>query len=128
VLSADGDGTAVAHVRFDPENCLTPAPPPDPVTAGCVPAAQEYADLPAPALTVSRDGGTVTVTGRFPTYTRPAGRPAVYTGRVRDLAVTVRRSGPESAGPVPAYGQLALDGGPASALDGPGSTLVQPGD
>jgi hypothetical protein len=83
------DGPAVAHVELPTFNCLTDEAPADPVAAGCLRTPVEYADLPTPALSVSRTGDGVRISGRFATYLRPNGSAPVWTGRVYPLTVTV---------------------------------------
>ena len=87
----------VAHLRLPTFNCLSASAPEDPVAAGCVASVTEYADLPAPALTVTGDDGTVRLAGRFPTYLRPNGSPPVWTGRVYEIR-RARRPGGRRAG------------------------------
>ena len=94
VTAAGDGGTALAHVRLPSWNCLAAEAPEDPEAAGCVRSRTEYADLPSPALTVTRDGEDLRLTGRFPTYTRPIGTAPAYTGRVYALTVTVSPAGP----------------------------------
>ncbi|MGR7023787.1 hypothetical protein [Geodermatophilus sp. URMC 62] len=110
------DGTALAHVRLPTWNCLGTTAPPDPPAAGCTPTGVEYADLPTPALGVTRDGDALQLTGRFPTYTRPAGTPAAYTGRVYPLTVTVAPATAPEHGEAPAEGALFLGTERAQAL------------
>ncbi|WP_448640986.1 hypothetical protein [Geodermatophilus sp. URMC 63] len=110
------DGTALAHLRLPTWNCLGTTAPPDPPAAGCTPTGVEYADLPTPALGVTRDGGALRLTGRFPTYTRPAGTPAAYTGQVYPLTVTVAPATAPEDGEAPAEGALFLGTERAQAL------------
>ncbi len=112
-------GAALAHVRLPTWNCLGTTAPRDPEAAGCTPAGTEFADLPTPALSVTRDGDALRVAGRFPTYTRPAGTPPVYTGRVYDLSVTVAPAGPLHDGEGRAEGTLFLGTERAESLRDP---------
>ena len=59
---------------------------------------------------MSRSGDGLRLSGRFPTYTRPAGGQPAYTGRVYGLTVTVRPARTAGAGDaeVPAAGTLFL--------------------
>ncbi|MFW3171934.1 hypothetical protein [Geodermatophilus sp. CPCC 206100] len=108
-VSARGDGTAaLAHVRMPTWNCMTDRAPADPEEAGCARATTEYADLPSPALTVTREGERLRVSGRFPTYTRPIGTAPAYTGRVYELAVTAAPAGRVQEGRATAEGTLFL--------------------
>ncbi len=118
VTVGDG-GAALAHVRLPVWNCLGTGAPADPAAAGCRTAGTEYAELPAPALTVSREGDALRLAGRFPTYTRPAGTPPAYTGRVYDLSVAVAPDGPLRDGEAPAAGTLFLGTERAAAVGGP---------
>ncbi len=120
-----GYGVALAHVRLPVWNCLGSTAPEDPGTAGCTPAGTEYADLPTPALTVTREGDALRVTGRFPTYTRPAGTPPAYTGRVYDLRVTVTPAGPLRDGEAVADGALFLGTERADAVDDPALNRIR---
>jgi hypothetical protein len=110
VTAADGTGgtTALAHLRLPTWNCLAGEPPSDPAAAGCLPTGVEHADLPSPALIVTREDDGLRLTGRFPTYTRPAGRPASYTGRVFELTVTAAPDGRVRDGRAAAEGTLFL--------------------
>jgi hypothetical protein len=126
-VTTGSGGAALAHVRLDTFNCLTAEPPPDPSAAGCARSVPEYADLPAPALTVVQEGGTVRLTGRFPTYTRPNGTGPLYTGRVYDLTVAVRADLPAHGRTGPAGGTFYLGTGRAEAVDEPGADVVQRG-
>jgi hypothetical protein len=117
VTAAGDGGTALAHVRLPTWNCLAAEPPEDPAAAGCVRSRTEYADLPSPALTVTRDGEDLRLTGRFPTYTRPIGTAPAYTGRVYDLAVTVSPAGPVREGTAPAEGTVFLGTDRAESVD-----------
>ncbi|WP_139245703.1 hypothetical protein [Geodermatophilus amargosae] len=118
-VSVGTDGTALAHVRLPTWNCLGTTAPADPRAAGCSPAGTEYADLPSPALRVTRDGDALRLTGRFPTYARPSGTPPAYTGRVYELTVTVAPDGPAVDGEAPAGGALFLGTERAEALPDP---------
>ncbi|WP_409330502.1 hypothetical protein [Trujillonella humicola] len=125
------DGTALAHVRLPTWNCLSADAPPDPAAAGCTPGPVEYADLPSPALRTTVEDGRLRLTGRFPTYTRPAGSVPVYTGRVYELTVTVAAAGRHAAAGddrwAPAEGTLFLGLGRAESLDDPGLSAVRRG-
>lgn len=81
-------GPALAHVRLDVWNCLRDAAPADPEAAGCRRLPTEHAELGTPALRVSSDGEGLRISGRFPTYVRPAGSPPAWTGRAYPLTVT----------------------------------------
>lgn len=118
-VSVGSDGTALAHLRLPTWNCLGTTAPAEPRTAGCTPTGTEYADLPSPALRVTRDGDDLRLTGRFPTYARPSGTPPAYTGRVYDLTVTVTPTGPARNGDAPAGGALFLGTERAEALRDP---------
>jgi hypothetical protein len=125
-VTTDGDGgTALAHLRLPTWNCLTAEPPADPAAAGCVRSRTEYADLPTPALTVTRDGDDLRLTGRFPTYTRPIGTAPAYTGRVYDLAVTVSPAGPVRDGTATAEGTVFLGTDRAESVDEPALNVVR---
>ena len=125
-ITAAGDGgTALAHLRLPTWNCLTVEPPADPAAAGCVRSRTEYADLPSPALSVTREGRDLRLTGRFPTYTRPIGTAPAYTGRVYDLTVTVSPAGPVRDGAAPAAGTLFLGTDRAASVDVPGLNAVR---
>ncbi|MGZ4540495.1 MAG: hypothetical protein ACXVXS_15375 [Blastococcus sp.] len=104
------DGTdAVAHVELPTYNCLAATAPADPVAAHCSPTPTEYADLPSPALTVTRSpDGRVQIAGRFPTYLRPNGTSPEWTGRVYALQITVTPAAQRDHGRVPATGELRL--------------------
>ncbi|WP_369253442.1 hypothetical protein [Geodermatophilus amargosae] len=118
-VSVGTDGTALAHLRLPAWNCLGTTAPADPRAAGCTSTGTEYADLPSPALGVTRDGGALRLTGRFPTYVRPSATPPAYTGRVYDLTVTVAPDGPAVDGEAPAGGALFLGTERAEALPDP---------
>ncbi|MEX5718135.1 hypothetical protein [Geodermatophilus maliterrae] len=107
-VTVGGDGTALAHVRLPTWNCLGTTAPADPAAAGCTPTGVEYADLPTPALDVTRDGAALRLTGRFPTYTRANGTPPAYTGRVYPLTVTAAPAAFPRDGEAPAEGVLVL--------------------
>lgn len=123
------DGTALAHVRLATWNCLAADAPPDPATAGCAPGPVEYADLPSPALRTTVEDGRLRLTGRFPTYTRPAGGAPVYTGRVYELTVTVSATGQDAGtgGWVPAEATLFLGLVRAESLADPALSAVRRG-
>ncbi|HEV7189291.1 MAG TPA: hypothetical protein VGN28_15475 [Blastococcus sp.] len=107
-LTSDGTD-AVAHVELPAYNCLAAAAPADPVAAHCTPTTTEYADLPSPALTVTRSrDGRVQLTGRFATYVRPNGTAPDWTGRVYALQITVTPAERRDHGRVPATGELRL--------------------
>jgi hypothetical protein len=125
-VTAAGDGrTALAHLRLPTWNCLALEPPTDPAAAGCVRSRTEHADLPAPALTVTRDGLDLRLTGRFPTYTRPIGTAPAYTGRGYDLTVTVSPAGQVRNGAAAAEGTLFLGTDRAASVDEPGLNAVR---
>ncbi|MBM7805786.1 hypothetical protein JOD57_001623 [Geodermatophilus bullaregiensis] len=111
-----GDGTALAHLRLPTWNCLGTTAPADPAGAGCTPTGVEYADLPTPALAVTRDGDALRLTGRFPTYTRLNGTPPAYTGRVYPLTVLVAPAAAPRDGEAPAEGALVLGTGRAGTV------------
>ncbi|MGY1772985.1 hypothetical protein [Blastococcus sp. SYSU D00813] len=123
------DGTALAHVRLPTWNCLAAEAPPDPAAAGCAPGPVEYADLPSPALQSTVEEGRLRLTGRFPTYTRPAGGAPVYTGRVYELTVTVSARGRDDgrSGWAPAEGTLFLGLTRAESVDDPALSAVRRG-
>jgi hypothetical protein len=121
------DAVALAHVRFPTWNCLTDEAPSDPEAAGCVRSRTEFADLPSPALTVTREGDDVRVTGRFPTYTRPIGTAPTYTGRVYELTVTVTPAEEVRDGTAAAEGTLFLGTDRAATVDAPGVNVVRYG-
>jgi hypothetical protein len=118
-------GAALAHVRLPVWNCLGTGAPADPAAAGCRPAGTEYADLPAPALTVTREGDALRLAGRFPTYTRPTGTPPAYTGQVYDLSMAVAPDGPLDDGEAPAAGTLFLGTERAAAVGGPALNRIR---
>jgi hypothetical protein len=121
------DAVALAHVRFPTWNCLTDAAPADPEAAGCVRSRTEYADLPSPALSVTREGDDLRLTGRFPTYTRPIGTAPTYTGRVYELTVTVAPAGEVRGGTAAAEGTLFLGTDRATTVAAPGVNVVRYG-
>lgn len=125
VTAAGDGGTALAHLRLPTWNCLGAEPPADPAAAGCVRSRTEHADLPSPALTVTREGRDLRLTGRFPTYTRPVGTAPAYTGRVYDLAVTVSPAGPVRNGAAPAAGTVFLGTDRADSVDDPELNAVR---
>ncbi len=106
-------GPALAHVRLPVWNCLTDTAPVDPVAAGCRRLPTEYAELPTPALTVTEQGDGLRISGRFPTYVRPAGSPPAWTGRVYPLTVHIAADGGD------ATGALHLGTQRADAVDDP---------
>ncbi|MGY1731858.1 hypothetical protein ACI798_10060 [Geodermatophilus sp. SYSU D01045] len=124
-VSVGSDGTALAHVLLPTWNCLGTTAPGDPEAAGCTPVLTEYADLPTPALTVTRDGDALRFAGRFPTYTRPTATPPAYTGRVYDLSVTVAPAGGLDGGEAPADGTLFLGTERAEALADPALSRIR---
>lgn len=110
VRLSDDDGASLAHVELVTFNCLADAAPPDPVAAGCSRVVPQYAELTSPALQVtrSRDGG-LAMRGRFPTYVRPNGTPAAWTGEVYALRIEVAPTTETRPGsPVPVAGFLYL--------------------
>jgi hypothetical protein len=125
VTTDGGGGTALAHLRLPTWNCLAAEPPEDPAAAGCVRSRTEHADLPTPALTVTRDGDDLRLTGRFPTYTRPIGTAPAYTGRVYDLAVAVSPAGPVRDGTATAEGTVFLGTDRAGSVDEPLLNVVR---
>jgi hypothetical protein len=120
VRVSDEAGAALAHVELVTFNCLADAAPPDPVAAGCSRVVPEYAELTSPALQVTRSGaGGLALRGRFPTYVRPNGTPAAWTGEVYELRIEVSpRTTARPGTDVPATGllQLGSDRAPATAL------------
>ncbi|MGY1708247.1 hypothetical protein ACI8AC_01905 [Geodermatophilus sp. SYSU D00758] len=126
-VTATGDPVtaALAHLRLDTWNCLAGEAPDDPEEAGCVRTRTAYAELPTPALGVERDGAALRLTGRFPTYTRPLGGPATYTGRVYDVTVAVAADGPLRAGTAPATGTFFLGTDRAGSRGGPGVDVLR---
>ncbi|MGY1683715.1 hypothetical protein [Geodermatophilus sp. SYSU D01176] len=123
-VAGDG-GAALAHLQLPTWNCLTTEAPADPAAAGCVRSRTEYADLPSPALTVTREGHDLRLTGRFPTYTRPIGTAPAYTGRVYDLTVTITPAGPVRNGVATAEGTLFLGTDRAESVDDPLLNVVR---
>lgn len=120
-LSVTTDGRqALAHVRLPTFNCLTPAPPADPLSAGCRRSLTEYADLATPGLRVGWDGDRLDVVGLFPTYIRPKGSPPAFTGRSYQLAATVTPEGAARNGQAPATGvlRIGMDGAASAPLAG----------
>ncbi|MGY1781235.1 hypothetical protein [Geodermatophilus sp. SYSU D01036] len=124
-VSVGTDGTALAHVLLPTWNCLGTTAPGDPETAGCTPVLTEYADLPTPALAVTRDGDTLRLAGRFPSYTRPTATPPAYTGRVYDLSVTVAPAGGLDGAEAPAEGTLFLGTERAESLPDPALSRIR---
>jgi hypothetical protein len=110
VRISDEAGAALAHVELITFNCLADTAPPDPVAAGCSRVVPEYAELTSPALQVTRSGaGGLALRGRFPTYVRPNGTPAAWTGEVYELRVGLSpRTTPRPGAGVPATGFLQL--------------------
>jgi hypothetical protein len=117
-VSTTGDGSAaLAHVRLPTWNCLTDEAPADPEDAGCARSTTEHADLPSPALDVTRDGEELRLTGRFPTYVRPIGTAPTYTGRVYELTVTAAPASRVREGRATAEGTLFLGTDRVGTLD-----------
>jgi hypothetical protein len=114
-------GPAVAHVELPTFNCLADEAPADPVAAGCLRTPVEHADLPSPALTVTRVGEGLRISGRFPTYLRPQGSAPDWTGRVYPLTITVT-PGPTDGG---AEGVLRIGAEEAGLRDEPGLTVLR---
>lgn len=110
VRMSSADGASLAHVELVTFNCLADAAPSDPVAAGCRRVVPEYADLPSPALRVTRSGaGGLSLRGRFPTYVRPNGTRPAWTGEVYELRIEVSPATAERPGTdVPAAGHLYL--------------------
>jgi hypothetical protein len=129
-LTASGDrGGALAHVMLPTWNCLAATAPDDPIAAGCTPTVPEYADLAAPALSVTRDGDGWRISGRFPTYVRPNGSPPVWTGRVYELLVSMQPAdGRRAEGRVRAEGVLELGGNAVGTAGAPGVNVLRYGD
>ncbi|WP_177212962.1 hypothetical protein [Geodermatophilus ruber] len=121
----DDAHAALAHLRLETWNCLAVEVPADPEGAGCVRSTVEYADLPAPALGVTRDGEEVRITGRFPTYTRPNGTAPVYTGRSYELTASVRPAGPVRDSRADAEATLFLGTDRVGTRDEPGLNVVR---
>ncbi len=119
------DGTALAHLRLPTWNCLGTTAPGEPRAAGCAPTGVAYADLPTPALGVTRDGDALRLTGRFPTYTRPSGTPPAYTGLVYPLTVTVAPATALRDGEARAEGALFLGTERAEALSDPALSRIR---
>ena len=97
-----------AHVELPTYNCLAAEAPADPAAAGCRRSVPEYADLVAPDLEVTRTDDGLTITGRFPTLTRPNGTAPAATGRAYELRVTVVHGDRPEDGWLPARGVLRL--------------------
>ncbi|MGY1641345.1 hypothetical protein ACI782_09460 [Geodermatophilus sp. SYSU D00703] len=125
--AARGAAAALAHVRLPTWNCMTDGAPADPEAAGCVRSRTEYADLPSPALTVTREGDDVRLTGRFPSYTRPIAAAPTYTGRVYELTVTIAPTEAVHGGRAAAEGTLFLGSDRAATVDAPGVNVVRYG-
>jgi len=115
VRISDEGGVALAHVELVTFNCLADAAPRNPVAAGCTRVVPQYAELTSPTLHVTRSGsGGLAVRGRFPTYVRPNGTPATWTGAVYGLRIEVTPRTPAKPGTdVPATGFLELGDGRA---------------
>ncbi|WP_166531934.1 hypothetical protein [Blastococcus xanthinilyticus] len=107
-----GDGGAQLDLRLPTYNCLTTAPPPDPVAAGCAAAQVEHASLSTPRLRVERNGEELTLRGEVATSTRPGGSPPEPTGRVYDLELTLAPGGGPGTGSS-FVGELTLGSGTA---------------
>ncbi|HVQ94706.1 MAG TPA: hypothetical protein VMU51_26955 [Mycobacteriales bacterium] len=114
-MSASSDGrSTVAHAKVAVFWCQRRV---GPNYAGCQRRAVEYGDLTAPAVTLVRQAdGTVTVSGRFPTYTYGTGadrdpkvRPG-WTGRTYLIQVDLEPSGPGTT-LVPTGGTVTLGAG-----------------
>jgi hypothetical protein len=114
---------ALVHLRLPTANCLAAEAPADPAEAGCVPSVTQYADLPTPTLQMFRDGSGLVLSGRIPTYTRPNGSAAAYTGQVYDLTLTVTPGRRLAGGRAVADGVLTLGSG-TSRTDGDPSVDV----
>jgi hypothetical protein len=124
VLTADRD-RPVVRLTLPTWNCLATEAPADPAAAGCVPGRTEYAELRAPALTLTRDGDRLLITGRFPTEIRSNGAGPEPTGRVYPLRITVEPGEPAREGRWgTASGVLELGAGRAPAR--PGGALRLP--
>ena len=118
VTATDVDsGPALAHVRLPVWNCLRDVVPADPVDAGCRRLPTQYAELGTPSLGVTSDGAGLRISGRFPTYLRPAGSPPVWTGQVYPLTVAW----------TPGSGTVHLGTERAAALDDPRLTVLRLG-
>jgi hypothetical protein len=125
-LSTHGDQSLV-HLRLPTFNCLAADAPADPAEAGCVPSVTEFADLPTPALRMSRDGNRLTFSGRVPTYTRPDGTAPVYTGRVYDLTLTVTPGRRLAGNRAVADGALTLGSSTSRRSGDPAVDVLQQG-
>jgi hypothetical protein len=123
-LTVAGD-RALAHLQLPTANCLSGEVPADPSPPGCAASQTEYADLPSPALRISRSAGELVLTGRFATYTRPNGSGPVYTGRAYDLTITVVPGPAGRDGRATATGALTLGDGIARTVGGPTVDVVQ---
>lgn len=123
-VSSQGQQTD-AHVLLPTYNCMLPEPPADPETAGCAPAATEYADLSGSALQLTRDGDRLEVAGVFATYTHPLAGPPRYTGRSYRLSAVLTADGPELDGVAPATGRLRLGEASTTTTDEPGANVLE---
>jgi hypothetical protein len=126
VRISDDGSASLAHVELLTFNCLTDAAPADPVAAGCRRVVPEYAELPSPALQMTRSrAGGLALRGRFPTYHRPNGTPAVWTGEVYELRIEVSPTTAERPGttvPVTGFLQLGEDRARTAAV-----SVLRPG-
>ncbi|WP_141137545.1 hypothetical protein [Blastococcus mobilis] len=96
---------AAAEVELATFNCLSGEAPENPVAAGCTRSVTEHGELTTPDLEVVTDGTELRFSGRFTTFRRPNGTPAVATGRVYELMVRAApRDGRAGVGPEPATG------------------------
>jgi hypothetical protein len=125
-LSTHGN-QALVHLRLPTYNCLAADAPAEPAEAGCVPSVTEYADLPTPALRLSRNGRHLVLDGRMPTYTRPNGTAPVYTGRVYDLTLTVTPGRRLAGGRAVAEGVLTLGSSTSRTSGDPAVDVLQRG-
>jgi hypothetical protein len=122
-LTASSD-RAVVHLELPIANCLSSSAPARPEDDGCRPVATEYADLPTPSLRMSQSGDRLTFSGLFPTYLRGSGGEPGWTGRTRQVTVTVDLPAVTGSGPLRTRGAVTVDGQTAAALPDPGSTTV----